>query len=76
MRGPTVNSYLSCARAFTVNPGAISGETLHLWWLNPRDGSNTDLDVMSKPAFIEVVPPFEGEDLDWVFVIEDATRQF
>ena len=68
--------YLSCARAFTVNPGAISGKTLHLWWFNPRDGSNTDLGMVPKPSLIEVVPPFEGEDLDWVLVIEDAARQF
>jgi Protein of unknown function (DUF4038)/Putative collagen-binding domain of a collagenase len=68
--------YSATSRSYTVNPNMLSGESLHFWWFNPRDGSHADLGVFPRSHLIDVTPPFQGEDVDRILVIDDAERAF
>ncbi len=68
--------YSATARAYTVTTKSLSGESHHFWWFNPRDGGHTDLGVFPRSSLIDVIPPSIGEDIDWVLVIDDASRNF
>lgn len=68
--------YSATSRTYAVNPELLSGESFHFWWFNPRDGSHIDLGIFPRPNALEVTPPFHGEDLDWVLVIDDAAENF
>jgi hypothetical protein len=68
--------YSATSRPYTLDARSLSGESQHFWWFNPRDGSHTDLRTHPRSALIGVVPPFRGEDIDWILVIDDATRDF
>jgi hypothetical protein len=68
--------YSATSRGYTLNPGAVSGESLHFWWFDPRNGTHIDLGVFPRSNLVEVTPPNKGEDIDWVLVVDDATRGF
>ena len=68
--------YSATSRGYTLNPGALSGESLHFWWFDPRDGTHIDLGVFPRSNLVEVTPPNKGEDIDWVLVVDDAMRGF
>jgi hypothetical protein len=68
--------YSATSRPYTLNPRLLSGESLHFWWFNPRQGSHIDLGVFLRSNSVEVIPPFQGEDLDWVLVIDNASQDF
>lgn len=68
--------YTPAGRKFTVRTGALSGDTLRAWWFNPRDGSAQPIGEFSKAATKEFVPPTPGETLDWVLVLDDASRNY
>jgi len=68
--------YSSTSRTYTVNPEMLSGETLRFCWFNPRDGSHVDLGVFLRANLIDVTPPFQGEDLDYILVVDDAAQDF
>jgi hypothetical protein len=68
--------YSATSRSYMVNPNMLSGESLHFWWFNPRDGSHADLGVFPRSHLIDVTPPFQGEDVDRILVIDDAERAF
>jgi Protein of unknown function (DUF4038)/Putative collagen-binding domain of a collagenase len=68
--------YSATSRGYTLNPGVLSGESLHFWWFNPRDGSHIDLGAFPRSNLVDVTPPSKGEDLDWILVVDDAARDF
>lgn len=59
-------------RTITLNLNPLSGETLQVWWYNPRDGANLDAGTLShKGEHVFDVPAG-----DWVLVLDDASCQF
>jgi hypothetical protein len=68
--------YSATARPYTLDARLLSGDCQHFWWFNPRDGSHIDLGTHRRSTFLDVVPPFRGEDIDWILVIDDVTRDF
>lgn len=68
--------YAPVGRTFKVRLDALSGATLRAWWFNPRDGSATSIGEFPKTAEREFIPPNPGELLDWVLVIDDASKHF
>jgi hypothetical protein len=68
--------YSATSRGYTLNPGALSGQSLHFWWFDPRDGTHLDLGTFPRSKLVEVTPPDKGEDVDWVLVVDNATRDF
>jgi hypothetical protein len=68
--------YSATSRPYTLNPEKLCGESFHFWWFNPRDGSHIDLGVFPRSKSVDVAPPFKGEDLDWILVVDDAVQDF
>ena len=68
--------YSATSRSYVLNPQSLSGKTFQFWWFNPRDGGHVNLRLFPRSSLIEVTPPFKGEDLDWILVIDDAAQGF
>jgi hypothetical protein len=68
--------YSATSRVYRLNLRLLSGESLHFWWFDPRDGSHIDLGVVPRSNLVDVTPPIKGEDLDWILVIDDAAKDF
>jgi len=68
--------YVPTGRAFSVKTGELSGETLRLWWFNPRTGDASDVGESVRKSTQRFISPTPGEDLDWVLVIDDASRGY
>jgi hypothetical protein len=52
------------------------GATVTAWWFNPRTGQATAAGEFPNTATREFTPPDEGENLDWVLVLDDAGAKF
>ncbi len=68
--------YAPVGRAFKVRMGEITGAKVKAWWFNPRDGSATAIGEFENEGEREFVPPTPGEALDWVLVLDDASKNF
>lgn len=68
--------YVPASRKFTVRLAALSGDTLKAWWFNPRNGTATPAGTFPNRGTREFTPPQFGDDLDWVLVLDDATKDF
>jgi hypothetical protein len=68
--------YVPVTRKFSVRLDRISGGKVRAWWFNPRDGKATAAGEFSSTGTKEFLPPNPGDDLDWVLVLDDATKNF
>lgn len=68
--------YAPVGRRFSVNMDKISGSKVKAWWFNPRDGKATIIGEFANAGVRQFTPPDEGEMLDWVLVLDDATKKF
>jgi hypothetical protein len=63
-------------RAFKVRMDVIKGPAVKAWWFNPRDGKATAIGEFPAAGELEFVPPDPGEMLDWVLVLDDASKGY
>ena len=68
--------YVPTGRPFKVKMDKISGAKVKAWWFNPRDGKATPAGEFPNTGEREFSPPMKGENLDWVLVLDDATKNF
>ncbi len=68
--------YAPVGRRFTVRTAGLTGSMLKTWWYNPRNGEARLIGTREKLPELEFMPPDPGEFLDWVLVLEDASRNF
>lgn len=68
--------YAPVSRPFTVNLEKLSGTSVVAWWYNPRNGQAARIGVFPKAGQQRFSPPEEGEQLDWVLVLDDASRNY
>src|SRR5262249_34960792 len=68
--------YLASSRAFVLDPANLSGEAFHFWWFDPRTGTNIDLGIFPRAPRFEIIPPCQGENLDWVLVCDDVAKNY
>jgi hypothetical protein len=68
--------YSPAGRPFKVRMGAVSGNTVKAWWYNPRNGQAEAIGEFPNRGEREFSPPDKGEHLDWVLVLDDASRNF
>jgi hypothetical protein len=68
--------YAPVGRAFSVRMDAIQGAQVKAWWFNPRDGSATAIGTFESKGAREFLPPLPGEMLDWVLVLDEASKGF
>jgi hypothetical protein len=69
--------YAPVGRAFSVHmKDAVKAETVRGWWFNPRTGSAEAIGEFPNEGDRRFVPPAPGEALDWVLVLDDASRDY
>lgn len=68
--------YAPVGRKFSVHMDKISGPQVKAWWFNPRDGSAKQAGTFDNKGVREFTPPDYGEMLDWVLVLDDASKGY
>ncbi len=69
--------YAPVGRPFAVRLSKVSGERIKAWWFNPRNGKARAIGTFPNDGGERVfTPPDAGEHLDWVLVLDDASRRF
>jgi hypothetical protein len=68
--------YVPTGRAFKVRMDKISGTKVKAWWFNPRNGEASVIGEFPNQGEKEFLCPTNGENLDWVLVLDDASRHF
>ncbi|MGE5295629.1 MAG: putative collagen-binding domain-containing protein, partial [Solirubrobacterales bacterium] len=68
--------YAPIGRAFKVRMDAIQGPKVKAWWYNPRNGQATAIGEFANTGEREFLPPEKGEMIDWVLVLDDASKNF
>jgi hypothetical protein len=46
------------------------------WWFNPRNGEATAIGTFEPAGEREFTPPDPGEMIDWVLVLDDASKNY
>lgn len=63
--------YTYKGQKITVNMGKVLGNTINVWWFNPRNGEYIFVDVFLNSDTHEFYPPeHENKANDWVLVIK------
>jgi hypothetical protein len=71
--GSTLMAYTAGGRDVTVDLGAFAGGSAQPWWFDPRTGEATRLDAVEGGGTATFRPPAtEGDEADWVLVVDDA----
>lgn len=68
--------YAPIGRPFAVRMDVIRSGPVKAWWYNPRDGKATSIGEFPNTGTRTFAPPDSGEALDWVLVLDDASRGF
>lgn len=68
--------YSASGKAFSVNPGKISGTELTAFWYDPRNGKVKDAGKVDHSTVNRFMPPTSGYGHDWVLVIDDAAKGY
>ncbi len=68
--------YLASAREIKVDTSRLSGDRLRAWWMSPRTGVCELIGDFERSSEMKWTPPIVGRGLDWVLVLDDASRHF
>ena len=68
--------YVPVGRPFSVRLDALRGTKLKAWWFNPRDGNAKAIGILPVTTIQRFTPPAQGEMLDWVLVVDDASKRY
>jgi len=68
--------YAPTGRSFNVRMGVIKGPKVRAWWFDPRTGNAAAAGEFDNAGEQEFLPPSRGELLDWILVLDDATKNY
>lgn len=68
--------YAPVGRGFKVRMNKITGPKVNAWWFNPRTGEAALIGQFANLDEREFTPPNPGESLDWVLVLDDASKEY
>ncbi len=68
--------YAPVGRGFDVNTSVIKSAQIRAWWFNPRTGQANLLGEFSNEGKSHFVTPDPGEQLDWILVLDDASKGY
>jgi hypothetical protein len=68
--------YAPVGRKFTVNMELIKGQKVVAWWYNPRNGKAVKIGTSDNKGQRSFIPPDPGEYLDWILVLDDASKKY
>ena len=68
--------YVPVGRPFQIRLDTLTGTRIQAWWFNPRDGHVTRAGRFPKSGTRTFCSPTPGELLDWVLVLDDASKGY
>lgn len=68
--------YVPVGRRLSVDMRVIKGSKVRAWWYNPRNGKATKIGTFPNSGPCSFQTPDMGEMLDWVLVLDDASRKY
>ena len=68
--------YFPVGRAATIDCSKLQGARLAARWFDPRTGKTEKIGVFKNEGERRFEPPTPGEDLDWVLMIDDASKNY
>jgi hypothetical protein len=68
--------YVPVGRKFSVRMDAIKGKDVVAWWFNPRNGEAKEIGKYSNSDTQTFNTPTPGENLDWILVLDDASKDY
>jgi hypothetical protein len=68
--------YVPVGRVFKARLDRITGSKITAWWFNPRNGKASRIGTIEKAGEHQFTPPEKGELLDWVLVLDDASKNY
>lgn len=68
--------YAPIGRKFSVNGTMLKAENLIGWWYSPRTGKSQKIGKIENKDILTFTPPYDGEALDWVLVLDDAAKLY
>jgi hypothetical protein len=68
--------YAPVGRPFAVDMSKLKGAHVKAWWFNPRNGAAVAIGVFPNQGQRMFTPPDAGEMLDWVLVLDDASKGY
>jgi hypothetical protein len=68
--------YAPIGRRFSVRMDIITGRKVNAWWFDPRNGKAERIGEFPSSGTRAFTPPDKGELLDWVLVLDDASRRY
>ncbi len=74
--GTYIMVYAPVGRPFTVRLEVIRGSQIRAWWFNPRNGEAREIGMFANTGEHKFLPPDPGEMLDWILVLDDASRGY
>lgn len=54
----------------------IKGKDVTAWWYNPRNGKAKKIGKFNNTGTQSFLSPAPGEDLDWILVLDDASKKY
>ena len=76
LNGTYILVYVPVGRTFTVNTSYIKGKRLRAWWFDPRTGKATSAGKFENENQKTFLSPTPGELLDWILVLDDASKRY
>ena len=74
--GSFAKVYAPIGRPFKVRMDKTAGSKVKAWWYSPRNGQAALIGEFLAKGEHEFIPPEPGEHIDWVLVLDDASRNF
>jgi hypothetical protein len=74
--GGFVIAYAPEGKPLSINMDKVSGKTVKAQWYDPREGTWTHVGEFPNTGRREFVAASQGEQSDWVLVLEDAAKVF
>jgi hypothetical protein len=68
--------YVPVGRKFSVHMDVIKGKDVVAWWYNPRNGEANQIGKYSNIGTQSFNTPTPGESLDWILVLDDASKKY
>jgi hypothetical protein len=68
--------YAPIGRSFKVRMDCIMGSSVKAWWYNPRNGQSMEIGLFDNVGERSFQTPDAGEMVDWVLVLDDASKKY
>lgn len=68
--------YTSTGKAFSVNPGKLTGSKFTAFWFDPKNGKTKDAGQFDNKTVTRFTPPDSGYGKDWILVLDDISKNY